>query len=93
VRYFGDLPNYPFLRLFERLSANVIVDVFLCILLEYKVVFQSSMDLAMPSIIQTFSDLLYPLKWRHVYIPYLPENMAEILEVPVPCLMGMRWKR
>ena len=39
VRYFGFLPNYPFLRLFERLSANVIVDVFLCILLEYKVAF------------------------------------------------------
>ncbi|CAK9301440.1 unnamed protein product [Gordionus sp. m RMFG-2023] len=33
--------------------------------------------------------LLYPMYWQHVFIPVLPASMLEILNAPMPYLIGM----
>jgi DENN (AEX-3) domain len=32
---------------------------------------------------------LFPFSWKHVMIPILPKNMTEVLEAPVPYLIGV----
>jgi len=32
---------------------------------------------------------LFPLRWIHVLIPILPKNMTDVLDAPVPFLIGI----
>ena len=32
---------------------------------------------------------LFPLCWKHVLIPILPKNMTDVLDAPVPFLIGI----
>jgi hypothetical protein len=32
---------------------------------------------------------LFPLCWKHVLIPILPRNMTDVLDAPVPFLIGI----
>lgn len=36
-------------------------------------------------------ELLRPFKWEHILIPVVPEAHLELLEAPVPCIMGLNW--
>ena len=38
---------------------------------------------------ETLSALLFPFSWQHVYIPILPERLLDILQAPVPFLIGI----
>ena len=33
--------------------------------------------------------ILFPFTWQHVYIPILPARLLDILQAPVPFLMGI----
>lgn len=36
-----------------------------------------------------FISFLFPLCWKHVLIPILPKNMTDVLDAPVPFLIGI----
>jgi len=38
-----------------------------------------------------FCALLKPFSWEHILIPIVPEAHLELLEAPVPCIMGLNW--
>ena len=38
---------------------------------------------------ETLSALLFPFSWQHVYIPILPARLLDILQAPVPFLIGI----
>lgn len=38
---------------------------------------------------EALSVLLYPLFWPHVYIPLLPGDLVDYLQIPFPFLIGL----
>lgn len=83
------IPNYSFHLLLRTLKPNNIVEVICCLLLEMRVLIVSSDETILAPIAQALLSLLYPFKWSHVYVPYLPRNMQDYIEAPVPYIMGV----
>ena len=74
--------------IFESLSPRNLINVFVCTLLERRMLF-TSYDLQLVSQVLTgIQSLLFPLRWQSPYIPILPSCMVEVLHAPVPLLVG-----
>ena len=58
-------------------------------MLEKSVIFVSNNLTHLSSVILGFKSLLLPFKWCHVMIPILPAALVEILDAPVPLLVGI----
>ena len=40
--------------------------------------------------IETITALLYPLKWAHVCVPVVPAPLVDLVEAPVPFMLGLK---
>jgi hypothetical protein len=88
-------PNKPPLRdfslawLFTWLSTNHILTLFAAAVTERKLLFVSTdvakLNIAAESLLQ----LLFPLYWRHIYIPVLPAALTDFLCAPMPFICGV----
>ena len=78
-----------FLLLFQCLDVNNVVMLWALLLAEQKVALQSRMPHVLTMAAETLSALLFPFSWQHVYIPILPERLLDILQAPVPFLIGI----
>ena len=38
---------------------------------------------------EALESMLYPFSWQHTFVPILPLNMNELLEVPAPFVVGV----
>ena len=48
-----------------------------------------STDLSLlPAVCEAIRVLLYPLQWMHVYLPVVPEPLLDLMQAPVPFLLG-----
>ena len=59
------------------------------VLTEAKVVLQARQPHLLTMAAETLSALLFPFSWQHVYIPILPARLLDILQAPVPFLIGV----
>lgn len=59
------------------------------LLLEKSVVFISSNLTLLSSVMLGFKSLLAPFSWCHVMIPILPAALVDILDAPVPFMVGI----
>ena len=59
------------------------------VLTEAKVVLQARQPHVLTMAAETLSALLFPFSWQHVYIPILPARLLDILQAPVPFLIGI----
>ena len=75
--------------LFRALSAEQVVDIFLALLQEKKVLLISSHKSLLTRACVALVSFLFPLCWKHVLIPILPVNMTDVLDAPVPFLIGV----
>ncbi len=66
--------DFSFQQLFTCLEIDDIVDIFLLLLLERRVLFISSYYSVLTIVAESFKALLFPLEWNHVYIPILPKS-------------------
>ena len=39
--------------------------------------------------IQAANDLLYPMNWQNIFIPLLPKHLLDMLQAPMPFLIGV----
>ena len=88
----NDLPlvNYSYQPLFEALSVSNILVVFGLLLQETPVVICSSKSLSLLcNAAEAFTSFLFPLVWQCIYIPILPRDMLDVLQAPVPFLVGV----
>lgn len=77
------------LHLFSYFDTLMVVKIWTAMLIETNVMFISS-DLAqLTEISESFIRLLYPFRWHHIYIPVLPLQLFEVLEAPVPFILGI----
>ena len=78
-----------FLQLFESLDVNNLIMLWALLLSEQKVALQGRIPHILTMAAETLSALLFPFSWQHVYIPILPERLLDILQAPVPFLIGI----
>ena len=75
--------------LFSSLDYSSIYKILLNILLEHSVVFVSNNLTLLSGVILAYCYLLAPMKWEHIIIPIVSDGCLEMLEAPVPFLMGV----
>jgi len=89
LNYSTKLPNYNFSLLTKFFRPENIIDIFCCMMLEHKILLESSNPERLAPVGEALREILYPLKWHHVFVPYLPESMSDYIEAPVPFIMGV----
>jgi DENN (AEX-3) domain len=83
------LVNFSFQPLFTCLSISNILVVVGCLLQETRVALVSKHYAVLGPAAEALLNLLFPFHWQGMYLPILPYNMLEILDAPVPYLVGL----
>lgn len=82
--------DISFRPLFTALSVDNIISVFTALCCEYPVCIVSNNTSLLTPICEALLSFLFPFTWQGAYIPILPDTMTEILDAPVPYLIGMQ---
>lgn len=83
------LANFSFRPLFASLSVANIMVVFGCLLEERKIALLSSHCSILTPVAESLLSALFPFEWQGLYIPLMPYSMLDILDAPVPFLVGL----
>ena len=86
-----DLPLCPYSltdSLFRCLGAKGVLTVLCAALAESRILFLSSDVSLLPAVCESLRTLLYPLKWAHVYLPVVPAPLLDLVQAPVPFILG-----
>lgn len=83
------LANFSYRPLFTCLSIPNVLVVMGCLLQEIRIVLVSKHYALLGPVSEALLSLLFPFHWQGMYLPVLPYNMLEILEAPVPFLVGL----
>jgi hypothetical protein len=85
------LPKSAFslLACLDLLGARLLVELLYHALVEGKILFHSSNTAILPAIGEAIRTLLYPWRWGHVYIPVMPCVLMDVVEAPVPFIVGL----
>lgn len=81
--------DFSYRPLFACLSTESVLLVFRLLAAEFSLCFVGSNPSLLTPIQEAFLSFLFPMVWQGVYIPVLPRNMIDILEAPVPVVMGV----
>lgn len=83
------LVNLSYKPLFTCLSVSNVLVVLGCLLQETKVALLSKNYSLLCPVSEAFISLMFPLQWQGMYVPILPYRMLDILDAPVPYLVGL----
>lgn len=83
--------HYPLRMLAAALPPQALLMAWHALLLERSVVLVSSTASVLTPAALALTALLYPLRWRHVFVPLLPNAMdpQDVITAPVPFLIGL----
>eukprot|EP00934_Nitzschia_sp_Nitz4_P009226 Nitzschia sp. Nitz4//scaffold14_size191712//75431//77554//NITZ4_001717-RA/size191712-processed-gene-0.309-mRNA-1//-1//CDS//3329536909//9216//frame0 len=86
----NDLPlvNFSYQPLFRTLSVSNILTIWAILLQEGRVVLQSEHVALLTPVAEALTSFLFPLTWQGLYVPVLPSSMMDLLDAPVPFLVG-----
>jgi hypothetical protein len=76
-------------QLFRLLSVNNVLTLLSAALSEQRILFVSTDYHVLGLAAESLNALLFPLKWRYVYIPVLPSSMLDYLSAPMPFIIGI----
>ena len=83
------ISSQSFESLFRSLDINNVVLAWSCLLLEHKICLcSSSLSILTPASSALLS-LLFPFVWCGIYIPVLPHTLLDVIDAPVPFLVGI----
>lgn len=82
------LQDFSLQPLFQSLSVHHIVRIFALLLLEKSVLLHSESLSLLTRSCEALHSILFPLVWDMVYIPIVPEILADLTQAPTPFLMG-----
>lgn len=83
------LANFSYRPLFASLSVGNIMVVLGCLMEECKVALLSSHCSVLTPVAEALLSALFPFEWQGLYIPMMPYSMLDILDAPVPFLIGL----
>lgn len=81
--------DFSYRALFSSLSIDNVIRVFRCMCDEQSICIISNNLALLTPVQETLISFLYPLEWQGCYIPVLPLSLVEIVEAPVPFLIGV----
>jgi len=81
--------SLPFQVLFECLDTANIIYVWYSLILEQKILLVSSQYSLLTICSEILCSLLFPMQWSHLYIPILPRFLSQMLDAPMPYLIGV----
>ena len=87
----NELPmaEFSFRPLFTCLSVSNILVTMGCLLEETRVALVSKHYALLTPVAEALVSLLFPFHWQGMYIPIMPYSMLDILDAPVPYLVGL----
>lgn len=80
---------HPIEVMFQYMGPRGAIDLLSCALCEKKILLHSFDIDKLPVIGEGIRALLYPLKWTHVYVPVIPMDLLNLVEAPVPFIIGV----
>jgi hypothetical protein len=83
------MTDFSYLPLFTCLSVDNVITAFRCLCAEHSVCVMSSHLALLTPVQEALLSLLFPLQWQGCYIPVMPMHMTDLLEAPVPILVGV----
>jgi DENN (AEX-3) domain len=86
-----DLPLCPYSlgdSIFRCLGPRGVLTVLSAALAESRILFFSSDASLLPAVCESLRTLLYPMKWAHVYLPVVPAPLLDLVQAPVPYILG-----
>jgi hypothetical protein len=83
------LENYEFKLLFQKIKPKMLLQIFVSLLHERKIIIIHNDISKNAVIIEALISLLYPLQWNFTNISYLIPSMVEYLEAPFPYIVGV----
>uniref|UniRef100_A0A7S2Y961 UDENN domain-containing protein n=1 Tax=Entomoneis paludosa TaxID=265537 RepID=A0A7S2Y961_9STRA len=83
------LVDFSFQPLFASLSVSSVMVVLACLLEETRVALLSKHYAILTPVAEALCSLLFPFHWQGMYIPIMPYSMLDILDAPVPFLVGL----
>jgi len=75
--------------LFRALQADLVIEVFIALILEKKVILISNYKSLLSHACFSLLSYLFPLCWKHSLIPILPRSQIDFVEAPFPYLIGI----
>lgn len=76
-------------KFFSFIDADTFYTILIRLLLEHSVIFVSESIQTLTAVVLGFSYLIQPFKWPFIIIPNLPIDMMNMIESPVPYLIGI----
>ena len=73
--------NMPLKKMFQILDIRTIVQCVCGVLCESRIVIHSSQYSLLTLISESILALCYPMVWCHIYIPVLPKDILNVVEV------------
>ena len=83
------LARFSFRPLFTTLSISNILVLVGCLLEETKVVLVSQRYGLLTPCAEALLSFLFPFEWQGIYIPVMPYSLLDVLDAPVPFLVGL----
>jgi hypothetical protein len=73
----------------STLTAEQFFKILCAMMLEKSVIFVSDNLPLLSSAVLGMQCFLFPFKWCHVQIPILPKSLLDMIEAPMPFLVGL----
>ena len=83
------LVNFSYRPMFACLSVGNIMVVLGCLMEECKVALMSSHCSLLTPVAEALLSSMFPFVWQGLYIPVMPYSLLELLDAPVPFLIGL----
>jgi len=83
------LENYDYKLLFQKVSPQILIQMFNSLLQERKIILVHNDVGRNALIIESLLSLMYPLQWNFTNISYLLPTMVDCLEAPFPFIIGV----
>ena len=84
-----NIPSFDFWLIFSKLSIENIIRLFTSVLLEKQIIIFSKSSKDLINISETLLNIISPLIWGCIYIPFLPIDMWETLHAMMPFIIGI----
>ena len=83
------LANFSYKPIFACLSAGNIMTIVAVLMAEQRVALCSRHYALLTPVAEALLSFLFPLQWQGMYISVMPYSMLDILDAPVPFLVGL----
>ncbi|KAE8911430.1 hypothetical protein PF001_g8706 [Phytophthora fragariae] len=80
---------YSLEPIFQLFDIKTIIHLVTLVLCEYRILVHSTQQSLLCPVAEGLCSLIYPFRWQHPYVPFLPRVLSEYLQAPLPYILGI----